>query len=384
MICLLAVSGLSAWGNTNATISRQQTTTPTAITSPTPKLKTPVVQSLENHAPFRVGVLNMPPFAFRSGGGQWSGLAVTLFDHIAKSSSLRYSLTEFENLDEAINAIENNKIDFAAIAIDPTPEFELTMNFTNAFEQSGTSISIAKHTHLPLLNLIESIWQSIIPRFVAVVLFTIVLFGAIVGLVERRKNTGQFGGGFWSTIGEGVWWSSATISTVGYGDRVPTTKRGRFVGGLWMLLAFALTSIMAGLLSSVLTVARINSQIHTSTDLMRVKCGAVLNSAAFVDGKNLKYDMTPYTTMDDALRALDSGKVGAVLGESVRLRWLMNQPHWENLIMLPTPIVTLYSVFPVSSEVDPQTLDVLNYHLLKIIDSKEWEAMRHLFLGDQS
>ena len=384
MICLLAVSGLSAWGNTNATMSRQQTTTPSAITSPTPKLKMPIVQNLEQHAPFRVGVFNMPPFAFRSGGGQWSGLAVTLFEHIAKSSGLRYSFTEFENMDEAINAIENNKIDFAAIAIDPTPEFELTMNFTNAFEQSGTSIAIAKHTHLPLLYLIESIWQSIIPRFVAVVLFFIIIFGSIVGLVERRKNTGQFGGGFWSTIGEGVWWSSATISTVGYGDRVPMTKRGRFVGSLWMFIAFAFTSILAGLLSSVLTVSRINSQIHTSTDLMRVKCGAVLNSAAFVDGKNMEFDMVPYTTLDDALRALSSGQIGAVLGESVRLRWLMNQPKWDTLIMLPSPIVTLYSVFPVSDEVDPQTLDVLNYHLLKITDSKEWEALRHLFLGDQS
>ena len=384
MICLLAVSGLGAWGNTNATISRQQTTPPTAITSPTPKLKMPVVQNLEQHAPFRVGVFNMPPFAFRSGGGQWSGLAVTLFEHIAKSSGLRYSFTEFENMDEAINAIENHTIDLAAIAIDPTPEFELTMNFTNAFEQSGTSIAIAKHTHLPLVYLVESIWESIIPRFVAVVLFSLVIFGAVVGLVERKKNTGQFGGGFWTTIGEGVWWSSATISTVGYGDRVPMTKRGRVVGALWMFVAFALTSILAGLLSSVLTVARINSQIHTSTDLMRVKCGAVLNSAAFVDGKNMKYDMVPYTTLDDALRALDSGQIGAVLGESVRLRWLMNQPKWDTLIMLPSPIVTLYSVFPVSDEVDPQTLDVLNYHLLKITDSKEWEAMRHLFLGDQS
>ena len=107
-------------------------------------------------------------------------------------------------------------------------------------------------------------------------------------------------------------------------------------------------------------------------------------SGETVDGANMKYDMTPYTSMDDCLRALDRGQIGAVLGESVRLRWLMNQPQWQSLIMLPSPIVTLYSVFPVSSEVDPQTLDVINYHLLKITDSKEWEAMRHLFLGDQS
>ncbi len=341
-----------------------------------------VVQSLENQAPFRVGVFNMPPFAFRSGGGQWSGLAVTLLQHIANASGLRYSLTEFQNMDEVMKAVENNTIDFAAIAVDPTPEFELTMNFTNAFELSGTSIAITKHSHLPLLNLVESIWQSIIPHFVGVVLFTLIIFGVIVGLIERKKNTSQFGGGFWSTIGEGVWWSSATISTVGYGDRVPKTKRGRLVGGLWMLIAFALTSLLAGLLSSILTVARINSEIHTPNDLFRLKCGAVLNSAAFVDGANMKYDMTPYASMDDCLRALDRKQISAVLGESVRLSWLMNQPQWKNLIMIPNPIVRLYSAFPVSSEVDPQTLDILNYHLLKITDTKEWVAMRHLFLGD--
>ena len=393
--CLITMCGLNAWSqnntlhtaptvSTSATSASQQPPVLIAASSPTPKEKMPVVQSLETHAPFRVGVFNMAPFAFRSGGGQWSGLAVTLFQHIANSSGLRYSITEFENMDQVINAVENNTIDFAAIAVDPTPEFELTMNFTNAFELSGTSIAIAKHTHLPLLNLIESIWQSIIPRFVGVVLFSLIIFGVIVGLVERKKNTTQFGGGFWSTIGEGVWWSSATISTVGYGDRVPKTKRGRFAGGLWMLVAFALTSLLAGLLSSVLTVARINSEIHTPTDLLRLKCGALLNSAAFVDGKNMKYNMTPYATIDDCLRALERGQIGAALGESVRLRWLMNQSEWESLIMLPSPIVTLYSVFPVSSEVDPQTLDVINYHLLKITDSKEWEDMRHLFLGDQS
>lgn len=328
--------------------------------------------------------MDLPPFAFRSGGGQWSGLAVTLFEHIAKTSGLRYSFTEFKNMDEVMTAIENHTIDFAAIAINPTPEFELTMNFTNAFELSGTSIAIAKHLHLPLLTLVESIWQSLIPRFVVFVLTCLLLFGVIVGLIERRKNISQFGGGFWRTIGEGVWWSSATISTVGYGDRVPMTKRGRFVGGLWMLIAFALTSILAGLLSSVLTVSRINSQIHKPTDLLRTKSGAVLKSAALLDGEKMNYNMTTYATVDDALQALKSGQIRAVLAESVRLHWLMNQPQWQDLIMLPSPIVTLNCVFPISSEVDPQTLDVINYHLLNIIDSKEWQDMRHLFIGNQS
>ena len=139
VICLLTMSGFNAWGNnfaptfnqitasgsppastqtseptpardsttptfsTASTNTSQQTVSPQppvpiAASTQTPKLKLPVVQSLEHHAPFRVGVLNMPPFTFPSGGGQWSGLAVTLFQHIANSSGLRYSITEFENL----------------------------------------------------------------------------------------------------------------------------------------------------------------------------------------------------------------------------------------------------------------------------------------------
>jgi len=403
--CLITLNGFSANAqqntlNSNVTASSNVPSTTTAInaqaaaSTPTtastnppsqiPRLKSPVVQSLEQHAPFRVGVCPMPPFAFPSGGGHWSGLSVTLFENMAKCSGLRYSYVEFNTMLDLINAVENHTIDFAAIAIDPTPEFELTMNFTNAFEQSGTRVAIAKHIHTPLLYLAQSIWQSTIPRFVVLVLFILCIFGVSVGLIERKRNTGQFGGSFWSTVGEGVWWSSATISTVGYGDRVPVTKRGRFIGGLWMLIAFALTSILAGLLSSVLTVARLNAQIHTDADLFHVQCGAILASAAYEDGINLKFNMKSYLTLDDALQALNDGHIGAVLGESVRLDWLTKQKKWDNLITLPQTLVTLYSVFPVSSEVDPATLDVLNYQLLKCTDSPEWGNMRQLFLGDQS
>jgi hypothetical protein len=100
--------------------------------------------------------------------------------------------------------------------------------------------------------------------------------------------------------------------------------------------------------------------------------------AAGVQSRSKRADEVLITRLSAA------GPAAVGLGESVRLDWLTKQKKWDNLITLPQTLVTLYSVFPVSSEVDPATLDVLNYQLLKSTDSPEWENMRQLFLGDQS
>jgi voltage-gated potassium channel Kch len=37
------------------------------------------------------------------------------------------------------------------------------------------------------------------------------------------------------TIGSGLWWSVQTMTTVGYGDHVPTTAEGQLIGALIMV-----------------------------------------------------------------------------------------------------------------------------------------------------
>jgi voltage-gated potassium channel len=71
--------------------------------------------------------------------------------------------------------------------------------------------------------------------YVAVALFVIVFFlGSLVAVFEQRDPNANI-----RTIGEGVWWSIETITTVGYGDRFPVTWAGRIIGTL--LMAFGIT-----------------------------------------------------------------------------------------------------------------------------------------------
>jgi voltage-gated potassium channel len=54
------------------------------------------------------------------------------------------------------------------------------------------------------------------------------------------------------TAGDAIWWAYVTITTVGYGDRFPTTSVGRIVGILVMTTGVAVFATFAGLISSKL------------------------------------------------------------------------------------------------------------------------------------
>jgi voltage-gated potassium channel Kch len=67
--------------------------------------------------------------------------------------------------------------------------------------------------------------------------------GWLVSLLEPQR----FG-----TIGEGLWWAVATVTTVGYGDFVPSTAAGRVIGVALMLTGFACLAFVAAAMASMI------------------------------------------------------------------------------------------------------------------------------------
>lgn len=53
-----------------------------------------------------------------------------------------------------------------------------------------------------------------------------------------------------STLRDALWWSLATITTVGYGDKYPSTVEGQLVAAVLMLTGIALFSACAGMFAS--------------------------------------------------------------------------------------------------------------------------------------
>lgn len=69
-----------------------------------------------------------------------------------------------------------------------------------------------------------------------------VLLGGVAVWVFDRSD--------FPNLGTGLWWSLQTVTTVGYGDVVPTTAVGRVVGAVIMLEALAFVSILTAAITS--------------------------------------------------------------------------------------------------------------------------------------
>jgi voltage-gated potassium channel len=53
-----------------------------------------------------------------------------------------------------------------------------------------------------------------------------------------------------SSIGDAVWWSIVTVTTVGYGDKVPITPLGKAIGVILMFTGIGLIGIVSGTIAS--------------------------------------------------------------------------------------------------------------------------------------
>jgi voltage-gated potassium channel len=70
----------------------------------------------------------------------------------------------------------------------------------------------------------------------------------VAALVMRITDKGDF-----PSFGLAVWWALQTVTTVGYGDVVPTTGLGRVVGGLTMVIGASFIAFLtAGVTSTVI------------------------------------------------------------------------------------------------------------------------------------
>jgi voltage-gated potassium channel len=86
-----------------------------------------------------------------------------------------------------------------------------------------------------------------------------VVSGVLIHFLDRAN---------FPNIGVGIWWAVQTVTTVGYGDVVPTSTGGRLVATLVMVLGIGfLTVVTAAITSAFVEAARGRTQAAASEPL---------------------------------------------------------------------------------------------------------------------
>ena len=114
--------------------------------------------------------------------------------------------------------------------------------------EGSTSPPPASHR---LLNLVQGKPLTALraARIIASVTVSItIVSGVLIHFTDEKT---------YPNIGDGLWWAIQTVTTVGYGDLVPTSTVGRLVAALVMVLGIGfLTVVTAAITSTFIESAR--------------------------------------------------------------------------------------------------------------------------------
>jgi len=111
----------------------------------------------------------------------------------------------------------------------------------------GTLLRANRHR---LLKLVIISGESL-PAALALIFGLVFFFGTAVFALEHGQNP-QF-----AELQDGLWWAFVTLTTVGYGDIVPTTSGGRMVAVMTMVFGIAVYSLTIANLTTFIAESRL-------------------------------------------------------------------------------------------------------------------------------
>ncbi|PPK86197.1 amino acid ABC transporter substrate-binding protein (PAAT family) [Neolewinella xylanilytica] len=263
----------------------------------------------------RIGVAHFPPYTFQDDGGHWNGMAVELWRHVAGEARMIYQMMPYSKDDSLLAALEREEVDLV-LAMPISARAEAQVDFTQAFHRSALALA------LPPTN---SLWSVVTGLFTLQFLYIVIglsalllIVGSLVYFLERRSNDDQFGGerSLWQGIGSGFWWAGVTMTTIGYGDKAPTSLPGRAVAMLWMLVALAVTS---SLTAAIISATNASNVIEFPRELKQKSVGVVKDSPAAEFLQSRKQTFTPFQDVQEGLLALDRDEIEVLVHDATAL-----------------------------------------------------------------
>ena len=323
-----------------------------------------------------VATKESPPFAMKNEQGEWEGISIDLMRAIADKEQRKLVIREM-SLTGMLEAVERGEVDAAASAITVTADRERLLDFSYPYFQSGLAIAVREK---------ESSWWHIIgrlfsPAFLRVLValsFLLLLSGFLVWLFERKKNSEQFGGTPAQGIGAGFWWAAVTMTTVGYGDKAPSTPGGRLVALIWMFTGLVVISSFTAAMTTVLTVGSLSTGIGKVDDLYGKKVGTVKasSSSSYLEDASIRSQLFPNIT--DALHALENGKTDAVVFDEPIMRYLVTSGQIHGVKIIDRVFRPEY--YAIALPEGSTQIEALNLALLEIMASEKWKAITFRYL----
>ena len=327
---------------------------------------------------WRVGVFEAPPYTWRGEDGEWQGLLVEMWKHVAGEMNISYRLGE-ANADTILDDLAHDRLDIAIAPFAMTIDRQRLVDFTHAFLRARIGIVVRKGGD-------EERWFTVaralatktaIRLYFGIVLMVLVA-GAAMWLLERRRNP-EFPGSPGQGLGSGIWWSGVTTFAVGYGDKVPITFWGRLMGLLWMSLSLIVVTAFTAFVTAKLAVAEFG-RVQDAATLHNAMVGTVEGAAVNEMLRHERIEHRVYPTIPKALDALRQGQVAAVVWDIAVLRYYVERDERRDLEVLNSTFDPQLLAFPLPDH--SPLRDPVDDALRRFIALPGWQDLQDRYLAE--
>lgn len=327
----------------------------------------------------RIGTKVAPPFVIQKEDGSLGGISIELWEKTARELELEYEYKVYD-LDNLFDAVTQQQVDVAVGAFTITKERERRMDFTVPYFITSSSIAV-RQSDPGIWAFVKAFFSKEFLKAVGGLLLLLFLVGVVIWLLERRANPEQFGGKGLYGIGSGLWWSAVTMTTVGYGDKAPTTFFGRILGLIWMFVALIVISSFTATIASSLTLRKLSTYIESPEDLAKVKVGTIEASSSETYLQNKKYDYRTFPELEAMMSSLEEKQVDAVVYDDALLRYSMKKSNFNREVtVLNYQLQQMYYGFALPSN-SSELREALNRQILESVTQEEWKDIQYKYLG---
>ncbi|MEC4815795.1 MAG: transporter substrate-binding domain-containing protein [Scytonema sp. PMC 1069.18] len=286
----------------------------------------------ETQKKLRVGVTGAAPFVTQN-GSQFQGISLDIWREVTKSAELDYELIPQPNVPASLDGLLKGNLDVVIGPLSITAERRQKVQFTQPFFIAEIGVLLPGKR--------PSLWSRFQPFFgtaalssIGFLCFSLFVVGNLIWLAERRHNSEQFPKTYLSGVGNGMWFALVTLTTVGYGDRAPTTKAGRFITGVWMIVTLiTVSSLTAGLASAfTLSLSNLSSERFQNPEDLRGARIAVISGTTGVQwGKYYRARLIEIENLEQAIDLLQEGQADGFIFDRPALEYYLKQSPKLNL-----------------------------------------------------
>jgi polar amino acid transport system substrate-binding protein len=252
--------------------------------------------------------------------GRADGFYAEIWNDVARDLGVNYDVIWVDSFSALLETVAAGDADVAVAPLTPTAEREALFDFSSAVIGSGPQLGYHERNE-GTTSIIRAFLNRQVLFILLVAVVALVIIGHVMWFAERNlhEEDGDFDRNYFEGIWDGLWWSTVTATTVGYGDKTPKSRTGRALALVTMMLSLFLVGGLVSQVTTVLSANRVVEPFDSIETLGETTVGVVEGTsfAAYVEAEGAQ--VRAYPSQTAVFEAAAAGEVDAVVGNPFAL-----------------------------------------------------------------